>query len=193
MGALDPAGSVRLVRGRVGASDSVWAQSRGHVLLHWPTSDSSVTWPRRATIDAVGGVASGDATLIARFPRLWVLTGQAVARWADGEPAAVEHATGEGCIRDVGVLIDDASDLALRAPFRAFARSLLAPCGGARDPSAVSPALHASLAGTGPLPVANDLRDRSTEVSRWSPWLFGLAALLLIAELAIRRAQGRAS
>lgn len=191
MGALDPAGAVRLVRGRAGASDSAWARGRGHVLLHWPASDSAAMWPRRATIDAVGGVVSGDATLIARFPRLWVLTGQPVARWSDGEPAAVEHTIGDGCIRDVGVLVDDASDLALRAPFRAFARSLLAPCGGARDPSVVGPALHASLAGTGPLPVASDLRDRATEVSRWSSWLFGLAALLLIAELAIRRAQGR--
>lgn len=193
VGSSGTSASVRLVRGRVSASDSAWARGPGHVLLHWPTSDSAAAWPRRATIDAIGGVTAGDATLVARFPRLWVLAGRTIARWSDGEPAAVEHVIGNGCIRDVGILIDDASDLALRAPFRAFAQSLLAPCGGARDVSPIPGATQASLAGAGPLAVASALRDRATEVSRWTPWLFVLAALLLIAELAVRRAQGRST
>jgi hypothetical protein len=195
-GASAPGGRVRLVRGRVSATDSIWAKGAGHVLLHWPAADSAAVWARRATIDAIGGVTSSaalaPATLVARFPRLWVLTGQAVARWSDGEPAAVEHTTGEGCIRDVGVLVDEASDLTLRPAFRRFARALLAPCGGPRDFAALGPGVRTSLAGTGPLAASSALRDHTADVSRWSPWLLGLAALFLIAELAMRHAGGRA-
>jgi hypothetical protein len=122
-----------------------------------------------------------------------VLTGQAVARWSDGEPAAVEHATGAGCVRDVGVLVDQASDLTLRPAFRRFARALLAPCGGPRDFTALDAGVRTSLARTGSLAASIALRDRAAEVSRWSPWLFGLAALLLISELAMRRTAVRST
>lgn len=187
LGVVAPSAPIRLVRGRVTGDDSLWASTDGHVLIHWPESDSSALWPRRAQIDAIGAVASVSATVVARFPRLWVLNGFAVARWADGEPAAVEHAVGNGCIRDVGVLVDKASDLTLRAPFRGFARSMLEPCGGARVTGAIGQATRDSLAGTGSLAAASKLRDRSVEASAWTPWLLGFGALLLIAELAVRR------
>ena len=193
MGAASPGGSVRLIRDRASASDSAWARERGHVLLHWPATDSGAHWPRRETIDAIGGVTAGGATLVSRFPRPWLLTGRAVAYWSDGEPAAAEHSVGDGCIRDVAVLVDDASDLTLRAPFQRFARPLLAPCGGTRDVAAVAPGTRAFLAGAGPLTAALTLRDRTAESSSWAPWLFALAALLLIGELALRRAEGRAA
>lgn len=181
-------GAVRLIRGRVSAGDSAWARTRGRVLLHWPSSDSGTIWPRRATIDAIGAVSSSTGTLVARFPRLWVMSGHSVARWADGEPAAVEHATGDGCIRDVGIMIDDASDATLRASFREFVRPFLAPCGGSTDFVPLEPSVHVLLAGAGRLAPAASLIDKTTETSRWSPWLFALAALLLTGELAFRRA-----
>jgi hypothetical protein len=180
------AASVRLVRRGITAADSAWARGRDHVLLNWPASDTSARWPRRLTIDAIGGVAT-NAVLVGRFPRLWMLTGHAIAHWADGETAAVEHETGDGCIRDVGVLIDDASDITLSGAFRRFAEPLLAPCGGMRDLTSIDSAMRASLAGAGSLAPAVAVRERSTESSRWSPWLFALAAALLIAELAVRR------
>jgi hypothetical protein len=157
------------------------------VLLRWPATDSSAHWTRRATIDAIGGVTSSGATLVARFPRPWVLNGNAIAHWSDGEPAAVEHSIGEGCIRDVGILVDDASDLTLRPSFRQFVKPLVAPCGGAADFAEMGPSAQALLAGSGPLASAIALRDRAVESSRWSPWLFALAALLLITEQALRR------
>src|SRR6185503_6078213 len=98
------------------AEDSTWARGSGHVLLHWPASDSRADWTHRPSIDASGAVTANGATVVARFPRLWSLQGSTVASWADGEPAAVEHATGEGCIRDIAVLVDDASDVTLRTP-----------------------------------------------------------------------------
>jgi Aerotolerance regulator N-terminal len=187
MGVVGASGSVRLVRGALTAADSAWARETGHVLVHWPASDADASWVPRASIDAIGAVTSGSATLVARFPRLWILDGTPVARWADGEPAAVERSMGAGCIRDVGVLLDQASDLTLREPFRRFAASMLAPCGGTRSSRPIDSSVRATLAGNGSLAPSSTLRDRATESSRWTPWLLALAALLLIAELAVRR------
>lgn len=181
---------LRVVRGATTSDDSAWARAHGHVLVHWPANDSSADWPHRVTIDAIGGITANGATLVARFPRLWALQGPAVARWADGEPAAVERPIGDGCMRDVSLLIDDASDVALRAPFRRFARELLSPCGGRRDLAPLNAAFVASLAGNGALAAASALRDTANDASRWTPWLLAMAAVLLIAELSIRRATG---
>ena len=182
--------SVRVVRGVTTPDDSVWARD-ANVLIHWPASESDADWPRRASIDAVGGVAAGRATLVGRFPRLWALEGNAVARWADGQPAAVEHAVGRGCIRDVGLLVDDSSDLTLRAAFRSLAFELLAPCSDQRSGLPLDSATLAAIAGRGSLAPAASLRDTSAETSRWTPWLLFAAALALIAELSVRRASSR--
>jgi hypothetical protein len=191
MGNAAAGGDVRVVRGALTAGDSAWARANGHILVHWPASDASAEWTRRQSIDAIGGVSAGDATLVARFPRPWVMQGNAIARWANGEPAAVEHLAGDGCIRDVGVLIDQASDVTLRAPFRRFASALLVPCGGIRAPRPIAASAIASLAGSGALAPSAALRDLSTASSRWTPWLLALGALLLIAELALRRSMTR--
>jgi hypothetical protein len=180
-------GWLRLVRGRVSAADSAWAHDNGHVLVHWPSADSGAHWPKRATIDAIGAVASATGVVVARFPRLWALDGPAIARWADGEVAATERPLGNGCVRDVGILFDPSSDVTLRAPFRAFVRAMLAPCGGERAIVPVDASAMATLSGSGPLAAADALHDRDGESSAWTPWLLGAAALLLILELALRR------
>lgn len=181
---------VRVVRGRLTADDSGWARA-GNVLVHWPAADADADWPHRATIDAIGGVAAGRATLVGRFPRLWSLDGRAVARWADGEPAAVEQTVGAGCIRHVGILVDESSDLTLREPFRSLASELLAPCDGRRATAPLDSATIAAIAGGGPLASSSQLRDKTTETSRWTPWLLLAAALALIAELSVRRSSSR--
>lgn len=178
---------VRVVRGRTTSEDSAWARARGHVLVHWPASDSSADWTHRPTLDAIGAVTARGATVVARFPRLWSLQGAVIARWADGEPAAVEHAVGEGCIRDVAVLVDEAGDLTLRTPFRRFVAELLKPCGARGSVFPMGEANIAALAGTGGLAPARALVDAKTAAPRWTPWLLVVAALLLIAELAVRR------
>jgi hypothetical protein len=189
MGGLDPASSVRLVRTRLTAADSVWAHDSGHVLIHWPSADANTLWAKRSSIDAIGGVASTAGAMIARFPRLWLLSGHAVARWADGEPAAVEHATGAGCIRDVAIIFDPSSDATLRPSFREFVRPLLAPCGGSRVTAPLGAAATSDLTRAGPLAVSDALRDRSSETSRWTPWLLFVVAALLTLELALRRSE----
>ena len=181
------AAPVRVVRGRLSAADSAWGRESGRVLVHWPATDSAADWPKRATLDAIGGVASASGAIVARLPRLWSVTGRAIARWADGEPAAVERALDAGCIRDVAVLVDPASDVTLRAPFRAFSRALLAPCGGDRAYAPVDSTTLRRLAGSGPLAPARIFRGTADESSRFTPWLLALGALLLLVELAVRR------
>ena len=187
------AGNIRLVRDRVVAGDTAWAREAGHVLIHWPSADENALWPKRSSIDAIGGVASSGGAMVARFPRLWVLAGRAIARWADGEPAAVEHTLGAGCVRDVAVLFDPAGDATLRPAFRDFVRPLLAPCGGSRDAAPMAEPALATLSGSGALASSNALRDRSNETSRWTPWLLLAVAALLIAELAMRRSEKMAA
>jgi hypothetical protein len=182
--------SVRVVRGRTTPDDSAWARD-GNVLVHWPASDGDADWPRRAAIDAIGGVTAGGQTLVGRFPRLWTLEGHAVARWADGQPAAVEQTVGRGCIRDIGVLIDESSDLTLRAAFRSLAFELLAPCADRRVGIPLDSTGIAAIAGDGPLAPSATLRHQATEKSRWTPWLLVAAALALIAELSVRRTSSR--
>ena len=187
MGVTAPSGTIRLVRTRVPASDTAWARDSGHVLIHWPSADENARWPKRATIDAIGGVASTGGALVARFPRLWLIEGRAIARWADGEPAAVERTIGNGCIRDVAIVFDPASDVTLRSSFRDFVRPLLEPCGGSRTAVALDSATVAGFAGTGKLASGDELRDRASETSRWTPWLLFAVAALLTLELALRR------
>jgi hypothetical protein len=178
---------VRVQRGRLSAADSVWALSAGHVLVHWPSSPSAASWRPRTTIDAIGAVVSASGIVVGRFPRPWILTGTSVARWADGEAAAVEHRTGDGCIRDVGVLVDESSDLTLQPAFGEFARALLGPCGGAMTITPPDSAVLAALAGRGSLAPAAAWGDVAGRSSPWTPWLLAAAALLLILELALRR------
>jgi hypothetical protein len=178
---------VRVVRARPAGADSAWGREAGHVLVHWPAADSVADWPKRATIDAIGGVASASGALVARLPRLWSVTGRAIARWADGEPAAVERTFGAGCIRDVAILVDPASDVMLHAPFRDFSLALLAPCGGAREFAPADSATLSYLAGKGSLASASSFRGAADQSSRLTPWLLALGAGLLLAELAFRR------
>lgn len=185
--------NIRVERDGIGEADSVWARAPGHVLVHWPSSPAATNWPARTTIDAIGGVVSSSGALVGRFPRPWVLSGTTIARWADGEAAAVERVTGAGCIRDVALLVDEASDLTLRPSFREFARALVAPCG---DATAVTPADTASvslLAGRGSLATAAGLSASGSASSPWRPWLLAIAALVLILELALRRGAKRSA
>jgi hypothetical protein len=155
--------------------------------VHWPAADSATDWPARGHLDAIGGVASASGAVVARLPRLWSVTGRAIARWADGEPAAAERVFGAGCIRDVAVVVDPASDVTLHAPFRDFSRALLAPCGGARSFAPIDSAALSQLAGVGPLAATRNFRGAADEASRFTPWLLALGALLLLAELGLRR------
>ncbi|HVT40867.1 MAG TPA: BatA domain-containing protein, partial [Gemmatimonadaceae bacterium] len=110
---------VRVIRHPPVASDSA-AALEGSAVVHWPEA--------HGTDPHASGVWAGNVTLVAP---LWSLplagTGRAVARWADGRPAAFERAFGRGCMRTVGVGPPFAGDVALQPSFVALARQLLGP------------------------------------------------------------------
>ena len=188
--------TIRLLRDAPSTSDTVWTREAGHVLIHWPTSAASASWPTRARIDTVGAVTATSSTVVGRFPRVWsieAIDGRTIARWIDGEPAAVERTTGAGCVREVAISIDPASDLTLRPAFRPFLQRLLMPCGGAQDVVPLGRAALDSLAGAGPLVPASVIRDPHERASPWTAWLLGAGAVLLIIELSMRRQRSVAS
>ena len=84
--------------------------------------------------DTVGGVMTGEAVVVAAFERQWsfppdsVRGGEIVARWVDGEPAAIEKPDGDGCVRSVAVPVSPVGDLAIRSDFVRFVSTLSRAC-----------------------------------------------------------------
>jgi hypothetical protein len=172
-----PGAIVRVIRKPAAAADSAAARDGAAV----------VVWPRAASaVIAAQGLSSGDATLIAPLGRVsFREAGTPVARWANGDLAAAENAVGRGCIREIGVGIPAAGDIALQPAFFAVARSLLAPCGGAVG-AAASDSIALAFMHSGPAATASALRT-ADESSPLAPWLLAAALLLLGAELYVRR------
>jgi hypothetical protein len=182
--------AVRLRRADPNGADSTWASGAGHVLVHWPAATAHVlspAWNRRARSDTIGAVVAGETVVVAPFLRAWSFTGGEVARWADGEPAAVEHATGDGCVRDIGIAFDATSDIPLRPEFARLMSELLAPCGGTRDARPSADSIVARIAGGGPLASAESFRAPTDVQTPWTPWLLAAAALLLLMDSVLRR------
>lgn len=188
---------------------------RARVVLVAPDSSRAsppalVTWnaavrpPRtiaRPRIDTIGAVVAGGDVLVAPFARRWVYPADSlrgatvVARWVDGDPAAVESRAGTpatvSCVRSVAIPVDSTGDLVLRPDFTRLRRRLLGPCGTAAvtiDPS--SPALAQLIAGSGALARADLFPEPPSVPSSLAPWLLGAAIVLAVAELALRRRAG---
>jgi hypothetical protein len=182
---------VRIVRAAPSRADSAWASDSGHVLVHWPVSVPE-GWPQRVHPDTMGAVVAGGAVLVANFERRAeppVREGRVVARWADGSPAATEQAVGSGCVRDVAVPFPSRGDLALGESARRFVRALAAPCGGARDGAPLGEARLGLLRGGERPDRARTAMPTQRSESRAVSWLLAAAALLLLLELFLRRAQ----
>lgn len=139
----------------------------------------------------MGAVVAGDAVVVASFVRTaHPPAGRVVARWVDGQPAAAEHPTGRGCVRDVAIALPKRGDLALRESTLRLVRALTEPCGGARDLAVLpEPALarlrgDTALLAARALPPAPHLERHDGLVT----WLLAAAALLVLAEPLARRA-----
>lgn len=197
--------SVRLVRTLPTPADSQWAKNTGGALVVWPAINERQTLEARAAADSQSGIAAVHLVAIAPFRReLQPRAGRVVVRWTDGEAAATERPLGKGCVREVAVPVDAVGDLALRDSFRGIVRSLLAPCGGARDfrpPPASLEALlksadHRAAPGTSP---RMQQRFAAAGRERGNPgslpmWLALIAAGTLIFEQVLRaRGGGRAA
>ena len=169
----------RLVRGAPDGSDRAFARAGGTV-VRWDTSAA----PRLAT----EGLAMGDDVIVAALGRRVLgLTGRVVARWADGAHAATEQAVGEGCMREVGIMLPAAGDLALHPPFQRIARALLTPCGIATADVVADSGVMARLAGTGRSAApASAFRISSDQPTPLARWLLAAAIVCAIAELIVR-------
>ena len=183
-------GRARLVSVRSMLSDTL---SSSPALVQWPRSERPPFAVARAKTDTIGGVLAGDALVVSAFERRWVFPadsirgGEIVARWIDGEPAAVELASATGCVRSVAVPVSPVGDLVIRRDFVRFASAIQGDCAPQAAMRAADPAVVARLAGTGKLASRESFQPRGDIRSDLAPWLLGLAIAASIIELFVRR------
>ena len=187
-------GEIRLVR----VTARVDSVGQTAAVLDWPDDGHAVGARARVPVDTVSAVVAtgGRAVLVAPFARAWridTVGARVVARWVDGEPAAVERVVGVGCNREITVPRPTAGDLTSRAEFRRFGAAMARPCGTDGDD-------------TGRLPMATVAwRDDSTRArlvpsraivsatsspSPLAQWLLAAALVALVIEPVVRRWPG---
>ena len=198
--------SVRIVRGALAADDSAWASEGGRVLVHWPAGEAGAAgaatlpagWAERTAPDTVGAVSAGDAVVVAPFVRRGAFgvagTGdggaaRVVARWADGEPAAVERALVTGCIRRVAIDVPARGDLVLQPRFVRLVATLTEPCGGRARLAPIDDARAAALAGPpdAGLAAARAFAPPETVPLPLVPWLLAAALVFAAGALLLQR------
>ncbi|MEO7218689.1 MAG: BatA domain-containing protein [Gemmatimonadaceae bacterium] len=181
-------GRVRLVR--VAAARHSKAQTASAVAFAGAERPAFAVAQNR--IDTVGAVIAGGHVVVAPFERRWRFIadslGQArvIARWVDGQPAAIEKDSGGACTKSVLVSVDSTGDIALRPDFIAFRNAIAAPCRRAQSGADTGLAVLLAgrserLASTGSLPAAVDGRSM---VARW---MILAAIVLAIVEMVLRR------
>jgi hypothetical protein len=180
--------TARVVRTLATRADSIWVRDSAGVLVLWPTEPRGLL-ALRSPADTQGGVAGARNVVVTTFARQYrPRAGRVLLRWMDGEPAATEMPLGHGCIREVAIPVDVVGDLALRSSFRDLTRSLLEPCGGARDfrppvlPAAVIPSTARNLQSRSQLQIPRSARDDN----KLTLWLAVAALAVLIAEQLLR-------
>jgi hypothetical protein len=162
-------------------------------LIGWPASTRPRFAAPRAVRDTVGGVMAGDAVVVSTFDRQWFyppdsLRGaEVIARWVDGEPAAVEKPDGSGCVRSVAIAVTPVGDFVIRHDFVHLVASLSRPCSQITSLIPADPAVVAKLEGKGGLAPRAAFQPLTDAHSDLAPWLFALAIAAAIAELVVRR------
>jgi hypothetical protein len=162
-------------------------------LIEWPVASRPRGAVPRHVRDTVGGVMAGDAAVVATFERGWTFPpdslrgADVIARWVDGEPAAIERPDGAGCIRSVAIPVTPVGDLVIRHDWTRFVASLSGPCASITSLIPADPSEVAKLEGKGglaPREAFQPLTDAHSPVARW---LFALALAAAIGELFVRR------
>ena len=187
-------------RGEAGAtglilrSNNMAASDAGdRPVIHWPVVDRPFGAVARSTRDTVGGVIAYDALVVSAFERRWryppdsMRGAEVVARWIDGEPAAIERPLGAGCTRSVSIPVSPIGDLVIRRDFIRFVAAISGDCESRAVSRAADPQAIARLAGSGGLASREAFRPRGDIRSDFAPWLLALAIAAAIAELFVRR------
>lgn len=196
---VESATETRLIRDETTAPDIEWAAATGRALIAWPIAArppgavAIVKSDTAARSGSAGGVASGNVVVIASFNRNWrypsdSLAGATViARWIDGDAAAIERPAGGGCLRSVAIPVTRVGDLAIRPEFIGFARELTGPCKANIRSVALGDSRLATLAGTGRLAPRNGFRAPSDTEAPLAPWLLAAALVAAVLEIFVRR------
>jgi hypothetical protein len=162
-------------------------------LIEWPASTRPRGAVARAKSDTIGGVVSGDAIVVAVFERRWsypadsLRGAEVIARWIDGEPAAIETATASGCSRSVAIPVNPVGDFVIRNDFVKLVTALSRDCISRRARILAPAAEVDKLKGQGALAARDAFLPRGDVRSDLAPWLIGLAIAAAIAELFVRR------
>lgn len=186
-------GIAKIVRDAIVADDAQWTTSDGRVLIDWPAASRPERASARARVDTIGGVVSDSFIVVSALPRRWtfipdsIRRAHVVARWTDGEPAAIEWNQDKGCVRSVAVPVNPVGDFPLQSSFGRFVSAMSAPCIGSGDVASATSARVASLTGSGGLASRDAFEPRGDVRSRLAPWLFGLGLVAAIGEMFVRR------
>jgi hypothetical protein len=138
-------------------------------------------------------VIAGDASVVATFERAWTFPpdslpgAEVIARWVDGEPAAIERPAGAGCIRSVAIPVTPVGDLVIRHDWIRFVASISGPCASVTSLIPAGPSELARLEGKGGLAPREAFQPLTDAHSPLAPWLFALALAAAIGELFVRR------
>jgi len=167
-------------------------------LIGWPASTRPRFAAPRPARDTVGGVMADEAVVVSTFERQWTFPpdslrgAEVIARWVDGEPAAVEKSEGVGCVRSVAIPVTPVGDFVIRRDFVRFVASLSRPCAQITSIIPADPAEVAKLEGKGGLASRTAFQGLTSGHSSLAPWLFVLALAAAIGELLVRR-RGRSN
>lgn len=175
---------------RTGTPDS---SARGRAIIEWPITERPRGAIPRVVRDTIGGVVSGNALVVSAFERRWsypadsLRNAEVIARWVDGEAAAIETQTVDGCVRSVAIPVSAVGDLVIRPDFIEFVSALSGDC--IRQTSVVPAGANriAALAGNGGLAGRDSFKPRADVRSDLAPWLIALAIVASLAELIVRR------
>ena len=182
-------GKARLVRIAEPADTAAFAGA----LIEWPASTRPRLAIQRPQRDTVGGVMAGDAVVVSAFERQWSFPAdslrgaEVIARWVDGEPAAIEKPDDMGCTRSVAVPVSTVGDLVIRKDFVRFVTALSRPCSGVTSLVPADPETVAKLEGKGGFAPREAFEPVADVRSALATWLFALAIAVAVAELFVRR------
>jgi hypothetical protein len=182
-------GAVRLVR----VASRVDSGRPLSPTVDWPADGHAAGATARSVADTVNAVVAGGDVVVAPFERRWRVDtsgARVIARWVDGEPAAVERARGVGCARTVAIPVASVGDLVLRPEWQRFAHAIRGACGRAGDHPGVLAQWDAAT--TRPTRVASRVVVSAAETTnRLTTWLLGGVIVALLAEILARRGRWR--
>jgi hypothetical protein len=174
-------------------TDTTTVRRSEATMIEWPASTRPRFAVARKVVDTVGGIVAGDARVVAAFERKWSFPqdslrgAEVIARWVDGDPAAVERVDATGCARSVAIPVTPVGDLVIRHEFVRLVSTLGGPCAWRKALIPADPAAVAKLAGKGGLAPREAFQPLTDTRSELAPWLFALALAAAIGELFVRR------